>query len=309
MRLTLLLLLLPLLTYSQLNDNFDDGDFTNGTEWEGDTGDFRINTNKQLQLNSTGEGSSFLSTALNPANLSEWNFLIKLGFSPSDNNQCIVYLVTNHPDPELCTAAFYLKFGKSGSDDAIELYKQIDTTHSLIASGDPGFINTSFCIRVKITRDDGYWQILADSTGGYDFRLQATANDDYWGSYNRFSILCRHTSSNATKFYFDDIYAGPMVFDVIPPSLAGLALKQPSFINLTFNEPLMPESCSDVSDYHLEPVGLFPAAAGIDPEERNKVHLLFDDEFAEGEQYGLMIKDIRDVAGNRMKDTLIHFTW
>lgn len=309
MKLTLLLVLLPLFAFSQLTEDFTDGDLVNGTLWQGDLANFHVNVNKQLQLSSSGEGSSYLATEFGQGPLNEWNFLIKLAFSPSDNNQCFVYLATNHPDPELSTDAYYLKFGKSGGEDAIELYRKSATTNLLIASGTPGFINESFCIRVKVTREDGCWQIWADSTGAYDYGFQVTGNDDHWGAYSWFTILCRHTSSNATKFYFDDIYAGPLLIDDTPPIVQGLSVPGNLSIDLTFNEYLQSSSCNSTANYSLEPQGIFPVAAGLDNENGKIVHLLFQDGFNDDTQYNISIRGIKDVAGNVMNDTTIPFNF
>ena len=309
MKLTILLLLLPALAFSQLSDNFNDGDFSHGVSWTGNIDDFRINTNKQLQLYSSGEGFSYLSANIPTTYLNEWSFLIKLAFSPSDNNQCIVYLVSDNSDPSLASDAYYLKFGKSGSDDAIELYRKNDTIHSLVAAGTPGFINASFCIRVKVTRDDGIWQIWADSTGGYDFLKQIQGSDDHWGAYSWFSVLCRHTSSNAAKFYFDDVYAGPIIFDISAPSLTNLYVTGTSTIDLVFNEQLLASSCANLANYTLGTEGIFPEAAGVDTEEKNKIHLLYGIDFSTGTNYNLKLTGIKDIAGNRMRDTIVSFLY
>jgi len=299
--------LLPTLAFSQLADNFNDGDITNEIQWIGNTSNFRVNTNNQLQLYSEGEGHSYLSTLVETNDFNEWNFFIKLSFSPSNNNQCLVYLVCDSTNPEVSTDAFYLKFGKSGSDDAIELYRKTDTISTLVASGTPGFISESFSIRVKITREDGSWQIWADSTGGSNFSFQAQGNEDHWGTYQCFSILCRHTLSNSTKFYFDDIYAGPPVIDVMPPWLTDLTVTGTSSIDLTFSEEITAASSAEFSNYLLLPLNVLPVAAGTDLENRKTVHLLFEKDFTDGTQYTLKIRGIKDAAGNRIKDTLVQF--
>ena len=54
MRPHFLLLIIPFLyvsLHAQLIDDFSDGDFLNNPTWQGDTSNFIINVNNQLQLN------------------------------------------------------------------------------------------------------------------------------------------------------------------------------------------------------------------------------------------------------------------
>ncbi|KXK47131.1 MAG: hypothetical protein UZ10_BCD003000738 [Bacteroidetes bacterium OLB10] len=55
--------LLNFLSYGQITDDFSDGDFTNNPTWSGDAAQFTVNTSQQLQLNSSGTGSSYLAVA------------------------------------------------------------------------------------------------------------------------------------------------------------------------------------------------------------------------------------------------------
>src|SRR6185503_13450410 len=91
------LLLFPLSSSAQLQDDFSDGDFTNNPAWNGDASQFLVNTSGQLQLNGPASGTSSLSTPLNLSSLDsvEWTFFIRLSFSPSSNNYARVYLTSD----------------------------------------------------------------------------------------------------------------------------------------------------------------------------------------------------------------------
>ena len=90
-----LLFLIPVMASAQLSDNFSDGDFTDNPEWWGNTSQFIANAEQELQLNSSGEGLSYLSTGLIMNGLTEWRILTKLALSPSANNFARIYLVSD----------------------------------------------------------------------------------------------------------------------------------------------------------------------------------------------------------------------
>mgnify|MGYP000985827550 CR=1 FL=1 len=171
-KLVALLLLAPLISRAQLNESFSDGNLNQGVVWMGETSDFKVNDNLQLQLNSSGEGYSYLSTSVDGNLLFEWNIWVKLSFSPSDNNQVIIYLISDNPDLTQPLSGYYIRVGESGSDDAIELYRQEQSDHILVARGNSGIFSDASTIRIKITRDDGHWQIFADPNGNSNYSIR-----------------------------------------------------------------------------------------------------------------------------------------
>ena len=90
MRPHFLLLIIPFLhvsIHAQLIDDFSDGDFLNNPTWQGDTSNFIINVNNQLQLNAPSiTDTSFLvveTGILDFTNTISWEFFVKLDLSPS----------------------------------------------------------------------------------------------------------------------------------------------------------------------------------------------------------------------------------
>src|SRR5690348_15243695 len=92
--------------FSQLNDDFSDGDFTTGTVWSGSNAgnDFTIVSN-QLRSNSITPSSNFyLSTPNTLANTCTWEFWCNLQFNTSSANYVDVYLTSdkaNLQDPTI----------------------------------------------------------------------------------------------------------------------------------------------------------------------------------------------------------------
>lgn len=294
----LLLILSSPGSYAQFSDNFEDGDLTNGNSWTGDIQKFKVNTDYQLQLYTTGEGVSYISSPLQTNGIVEWNIWVKLSFSPSDNNHTLIYLLSDCEDLMSPLNGYYLKLGETGSGDAIELYRQVQSEHILITRGHEGFLKDPFTLRIKVVRDDGHWQVFADSTGGSDFSQQAYGNDEYWQQYDYFGIVCKYTSSNSTKFRFDDIYAGPLIIDSTPPELLEAVVAGASSIDLYFNEPLKSQQCAQLSNYQVDEDIGFPIAAGRDVSNPFLVRLQFLDQFIEGKDYELTISNLQDETGN-----------
>src|SRR5579859_6084043 len=86
--------------FGQVSDDFSDGDFTVNPAWSGSTSQFMINASRQLQLNSTIAGVSYLSTPFTATALDqyEWHFYAKQSFAPSGSNYGRVYLVSDQAD-------------------------------------------------------------------------------------------------------------------------------------------------------------------------------------------------------------------
>lgn len=86
---------------------------------------FTVNSSFQLQLNDTEASTAWLSTPYAINGNIEWKFWIRLAFSPSSNNYSKVFLVADQPDLDLAQNGYYLRFGESGSNDAIELFQLV----------------------------------------------------------------------------------------------------------------------------------------------------------------------------------------
>ena len=158
LKITYYLSFIPLLfsvsCFSQVIDDFSDGNFTAAPAWNGNDTDFIVNSSRQLQLNSSGTDTSYLST-INTQSLSncEWNFWINLNFSPSSGNYARVYLVSDQKNLSGNLNGYYLQFGENLSDDRVELFRQSGNTSTSVCRGTTN-IATAFVIRVKVTRDN-----------------------------------------------------------------------------------------------------------------------------------------------------------
>ncbi len=305
-----LLLLLPLVLLAQLNDNFSDGNFTENPAWVGNTDLFMVNTAFQLQLKSSGTDTSYLSTALNTGGLAEWRIWTKLAFSPSGNNYARIYLVADQSNITEPLNGYYLQLGESGSADAIELYRQSGTVKYFVCRGVDGLLANSFTLNISVVRTpEGVWSIYADPTGGEDFQLQATGEDPTWESYSYFGISCSYTTSNSTKFYFDDIYAGPAIIDDIKPELLSAEVNGSNTVSLLFSEPVDAVSASNTENYSVDQGIGYPVLAARDNTSLSTVNLTFSQPINQDVIYNITVRDVADLAGNIMTTTILPFAF
>ena len=310
-KLLFILILFPILINAQTIDNFSDGDFSNNPTWTGNTTDFIVNTSQQLQLNSSGEDTSILVTPIIMQSNMEWVFWVKLSFSPSDNNNLRIYLISNQADLKVPLNGYYIKCGESGSDDSIDLFRQDGNSSTKIIDGINGHCSSSVNnLRIKATRNSvGEWTLLSDITGGESFIPEGMITDNTYSTGDYFGVFCKYTSSNATKFYFDDFYFGDIQVDSIPPSVLSYNLPVNNTIELSFSEALDIAQSEIISNFNVSNSIGQPSDVTIDNQFPDKIILEFSTAFLSGETYEITISNIADEVGNTMADTTISFSW
>ncbi|MBK6965612.1 MAG: lamin tail domain-containing protein [Bacteroidales bacterium] len=305
-----LLMFFPIALSAQLSDDFSDGEFSDNPEWTGNPALFIVNPEFQLQLNSSGDGTSYLSTSFNTTGLTEWRIWTKLAFSPSDNNNTRIYLVADQSNVSEPLNGYYLKLGESGSADAIELYRQSGTAEYFICRGTDGLLANSFTMNIRVVRTgQGIWNIYADPAGGEEFQFQASGEDPTWESYSHFGILCKYTSSNATKFNFDNVYAGPAILDDIKPQLLSAEITGTDNVTLSFSEPVDAVSASNIENYNVDQGLGYPVSAVRDNISTSLVNLTFSQTITQGLVYNITVRDVADLAGNSMVTTILPFAF
>jgi hypothetical protein len=139
--------------------------------------------------------------------------------------------------------------------------------------------------------------LFADLTGGQNFILQGTANDPSSMTGTHFGVLDVYTSSNANKFFYDDIYIGNEIIDNQPPVLTSATAVSSTQVDVLFNESLDPTSAQNVLNYSLNPP-VSIASAVIDPLNTALVHVSTSTAFTNGTTYTLTTTNISDISSN-----------
>ncbi|MEI6682797.1 MAG: lamin tail domain-containing protein [Bacteroidota bacterium] len=300
----LVCLLLPLVTTAQVLDDFSDGNFTSNTVWTGDTSQFEVNAALQLHLKSTGSDTSVLFTECEEYHNYEWNFWMKLSFNTSSGNYARVYLTADRISVVSEMNGFFLQAG--GGADSIYIVRQTGKLQEKVYRFSSCTTNHSTNIlRFKITCDDaGRWEAFVDTTGGLNYTRDGGFYDITSFPVRWFGVYCRYTASNAAKFWFDDFYAGPVVIDSIPPVVTAQEVVSDREITLGFSEHMEGKSIGTVANYHLSPGGQTPDSAVMNL-LKPAVSLYFHEPMTDGATNSLTVTGLKDLAGNKMADTLI----
>jgi hypothetical protein len=305
-----LLLTVAAAARAQFTENFSDGDFTSNPAWAGTTTTFIVNSSHDLQTSAPAAGTSYLATPHGFSGFGdlEWQVRARLVFSPSGSNFARVFL-TSTTDLSAPGDGFFLQFGEAGSTDAVRLMKTVGGSETEICAGAAGQIANSFNVRVRVTKDAaGSWSLYVDETGGTNFTLQSTGADATIISGSFFGIQATYTASNANKFHFDDIYAGPLVVDSEPPSMISAAPLSATSVDILFSEIVTGSAIENPANYALSPTASV-ASALLDVTNPQLVHLSLSAPLINGQNYTLTTAIAEDIAGNQASGLSAGFTY
>jgi hypothetical protein len=295
----LIFLILPFNVLAQLSESFTDDNFTSNPEWVGDTAFFKIDSLFELQSQGPAASSNLcLSTPATNAENTEWQFFVRMAFSPSTINYTKFYVMSDQADCKGMLSGYFVKIGGvSGSLDAIELYRQQGTSATKIIAGIPGHAgkNTN-TLRVKIIRyGNGNWEVYSDTLGGNNFSIEGQATDTIIQTSSYIGLVCHHSTTCRDKFFFDDI--------VIKKALLSI-LKVSTFnefqLDVYFSESVDSLTALDPSNYFINSGIGYPSKVKIDDLNKSIVHLTLAASLHTG-SYNLAIDQVKDSNGIAIK--------
>lgn len=285
---------------AQVNDDFSDGDLTNNPQWTTDlTSNWTVD-NGQLRSNSATVSSSFFITTPSVKALdARWEILVTLQFNTSSANYVDVYLTSAQSNLlSLTNSGYFVRIG--GTPDEISLYKMNSGTATILINGTDGITNSSNnTIRIKVIRDaTDTWTLERDATGGTNYFLEGSVTDNSVTTSNYFGIrIQQSTASFFNKHFFDEIYAGEIIFDDDPPLLEQVSVISSDQLSLQFNEPLLPATAQEITNYVASNGLDNPEIAAIQADEKT-VQLTFSEAFQNGVLNELSVSGIKDAFGN-----------
>ena len=119
-----------------------------------------------------------------------------------------------------------------------------------LCRGKDSAIANSFFVNIKVLRLPGsIWSLYVDYTAEENFNWDASAIDAQFNAMLCVGFKTVYTSSNSTKFFFDDVYVGSYQYDTIPPSLSLVKIESDSLIKIQWTEEV--DSASAFSKNHF----------------------------------------------------------
>jgi hypothetical protein len=307
-------LLLSFPSRAQLNENFNDGNFTSNPTWVGNTSDFIVNAAMQLQSNNTVANSFYyLSTSNTLATSAQWDFYVQLAFNTSSANFVDVYLTASGSDiTQPATTGYFVRIGNT--DDEISLYRKEATGNVVeIIDGVNGVLNTSNNVmKIRVTRSNtNVFTLSRDLSGtGTSYVTEGTVTDATYTTSSFFGILVRQsTASFFQRHYFDDIEIKPFVPDVTPPAIVSATATSVNTLDVLFNEPVDLATSQNTANYSANNGIGNPTAAVRDATNTSLVRLTFANNFPNGVNATLTVNSVRDLAGNAISNGTATFSF
>lgn len=308
--LTCLLFFVGGFTYSQVNDDFSDGNFNLNPVWGGMEANFEIDQDLKLHLNAPSQAdTSFLSTPSQLINNTKWQFKVELDFGTSSANLARVYLVSDQADLENALNGYFVLIGST--QDEISLYRQDGLSVTKIIDGQDGFISgNSVLTTIEVERDGaGNWNLNADQLGGSNYVNQGIVNDNTYINSSHFGVFCKYTSTRSDKFYFDDISVFEIeTIDTFPPQLVSVDVIGTQSIMINFNDGLDLLSAQTTNNFSLDNGMGIPNSATL-INNNQSIELVFNNPFVANLNYQLSVQNVQDDSSNFMLPSTINFVY
>ena len=300
------LLLVSKICFSQVVENFDDGNFSQNPTWNGNTESFLINADRQLQSNGQKLASQtiYLSTKNNLCLNTSWEFFVQLNFDPTSTNFTRIYLVSDEANLTGSLKGYFVQIGETGAKDAFHLYRQTGKSTSKIISGvaKDRLRGSLVQAKVKVTRDlNGNWSLFTDVLGGGNYKLEGSVLDKTFVEASYFGVFCKYaTASRFNQYIFDDFSIEDLTPDVTPPKMNAVKVLDSLRLQVVFSEAIDTLSALLALNYNLDNQVGHPIS--VEQTANSAIYILhFKNPLASG-PYIISAKEITDKKGNRIAD-------
>ena len=300
--------------YSQLIDNFSDGDFSANPTWKSaSVTDFTVVSGQLKSANTNPNSNFYISTSNLLASHCTWEFMVKLSFATSGTNYVDAYLIAN--DSNLLSKNIQGYFVRIGNTtDEISLYKMNAGLSTKIIDGiDKSIVSSSNnLVKVKVTRNNFYEFILErDLTGlGSNYIREGFITDSSFTSSTAFGFVVKQsTASFFGKHTFDDIRISPIIEDVVPPSVLSVTVLTSTQLDVLFSERLDKLSAENATNYLVNNAIGNPSNAILDIQNPSLVHLTFLKPFENASVNTLTVSGVQDLSLNAILNDTIRFTY
>ncbi len=292
--------------FAQIQDNFEDGDFTQNPIWTGETTNFIVDAG-ELRLQAPNVATTtYLSTTNSFLDKTEWVFTLDLKFNPTATNFTRIYLASNQSNLKTNLQGYFIQFGQTNAD-FLQFFRQNNAvTTNIFTSTNTNFTGNVLA-KVSVVRlTGGIWQFFIDKglTGIYTYEGQVT--DNTYTSTNFFGFFCQfNTLTNRDKFYFDDVSVSQ---DNTPPSISSVQAIDNQSVRVDFSETVDNISAMLVVNYAV--VGLGNPISVQAGANASQVILQYPaNSFASSQNQTLNVQNVQDIVGNIMPLQSVNFVY
>src|SRR5690554_3363566 len=194
-----------------------------------------------------------------------------------------------------------MRIGENGSNDPIYLIERSGGIETNILTSTPAIVATSFEINVKVIyRSNGDWELYTDLAGGTAFQLDATANHTATVLGQHLGVWLKYTTSNVTKFTYDDIYAGSIQGGSTAPTITSVTAISDTELEVEFDKAIDPVTGEEISNYIVDKGIGNPTSILQNGTNPALFTLTFGPSFIDGDTYTLTISDVEYLDNNVM---------
>ena len=209
--------------FSQVSEEFNDGEFLHQPVWVGDTGRFFINTKLELQSKSYSKSdTAYLSTSNKSLMNSCWEFYLQLNMDPSTSNQVRIFLAFDRKELDSIGNGYFLQIGETGNSDSYDLYRKSGKSVSKIIDGLPKSRALTDTLRSYfriIHKLNGIWEVYSRVDTNDNWFLEGSVFDKTFSQSEYFGLSIKHTSTRSDKLIFDNLKISTYELDTIPEQI------------------------------------------------------------------------------------------
>lgn len=304
-------MLLATASHAQIFEDFSNYETSDLPKyWLGDTQNFQINSENELQLNAPAAGQSMLVHRNPLPDSFFFEIRFRLDFAPSLQNQLRIYLQADTSNL-LISNGYFIEIGESGGGDAVQFFKQQNGQTKLIARGANGAVATEpVDATLKIYhRKNGEWTCSLLGTNAPLLPQFSVVDTSFSGKNGKhFGIFCKYTDTRREAFYFEKIVAGDFQLDSKPPEILSIEATADTVLILSFSEPLDSSVLKTGNFFETTspaaPVFLKASFYGFSGAE---IRLLLPFKMLKNELYQLAINELEDLEGNVASNVFKYF--
>jgi len=294
---------LPIICYSQVNDSFSDGNFTENPTWTGTTTNFKVSSDSILQSNASIASTSYLFTPSKSFENATWDCLVKINYplssgtsSTYSTNYASVYIASDRLDISNGCNGYFVQIG--GNNDEISLFLQQGITKTKIIDGiDKRSDGNPVEIHIKVSRNiEGNFELKTKLKNEADYVLEGSAINNVIKNSSNFGVLFVNTAKTGSAYYFDEIVVtGDSAIDREAPIWNSFTMEQPNILKLGFTEAMDFTNATFTMDQNMgEPTSKVISG------DKSSVNLIFSKNFEKGKIYNLQTSGLKDLVGNEL---------